>query len=310
MLDDLQVKTAQAIVNIFETGRALGDYGRVTLIKGDTGHLTYGRSQTTLASGNLYLLIRAYCEEPESMYGTALTQYLDRLAGKDFSLDADMPFRALLRDAGDDPCMHGVQNRFFDRIYWTPAINDASHTGIFSALGTAVVYDSRIHGSWKLVRDMTTRSQGTLSALGEQKWINCYVSERRNWLTRHPNPALHPTAYRMDAFLQLIQGRKWELALPITVRGIRIDEDVLTAGAPVRVSAQDPNERNLQLQVPFMVGDDVEEVQQALLRAGITVEVDGIYAHLTEAAVRRFQQQKGLVADGVAGPATRSVLGL
>lgn len=26
---------------------------------GDTGHLTYGRAQTTLASGNLYLLLKA-----------------------------------------------------------------------------------------------------------------------------------------------------------------------------------------------------------------------------------------------------------
>jgi chitosanase len=55
MLTELQKKTAKAIVNIFETGRPLGDYSKVTLLQGDTGHLTYGRSQTTLASDNLYL---------------------------------------------------------------------------------------------------------------------------------------------------------------------------------------------------------------------------------------------------------------
>src|SRR5690242_6887784 len=49
-------KVAEAIVNIFETGSALGNYGAVTLIPHDSGHLTYGRSQTTLGSGNLYLL--------------------------------------------------------------------------------------------------------------------------------------------------------------------------------------------------------------------------------------------------------------
>lgn len=32
MLTDLQMKTAQAIVNIFETGRAVGNYGKVTLL--------------------------------------------------------------------------------------------------------------------------------------------------------------------------------------------------------------------------------------------------------------------------------------
>lgn len=57
MLTILQKKIAQSIVNIFETGEPLGDYGNVTVLNGDTGHLTYGRSQTTLASGNLALLL-------------------------------------------------------------------------------------------------------------------------------------------------------------------------------------------------------------------------------------------------------------
>ena len=48
MLTITQKKTAQAIINIFETGVVLGNYGQVTLIDGDTGHLTFGRSQTTL----------------------------------------------------------------------------------------------------------------------------------------------------------------------------------------------------------------------------------------------------------------------
>ena len=57
MLSEQQKPTAQAIVNLFETGRVRGDYAGVTLIPGDTGHLTSGRSQTTLASGNLHLPI-------------------------------------------------------------------------------------------------------------------------------------------------------------------------------------------------------------------------------------------------------------
>jgi hypothetical protein len=65
-VNDRQRRTAQAIVNIFETGRAVGDYGAVTFLRGDPGHLTYGRSQTTLASGNLFLLVLAYCERPDA----------------------------------------------------------------------------------------------------------------------------------------------------------------------------------------------------------------------------------------------------
>ena len=63
-MDPLQEQTAKAIVNIFETGRLKGDYASVVVASGDAGHLTYGRSQTTLASGNLYLLISSYCSAP------------------------------------------------------------------------------------------------------------------------------------------------------------------------------------------------------------------------------------------------------
>lgn len=42
MLTDLQKKAVQAIVNIFETGKPLGDYGKVTLLPNDTGHHVYG----------------------------------------------------------------------------------------------------------------------------------------------------------------------------------------------------------------------------------------------------------------------------
>ena len=71
-LTKTQKRTAQAIVNIFETGRVHGDYGQVTLLAGDTGHLTYGRAQTTLASANLSLhglVLNYFLEEEVSPTG-------------------------------------------------------------------------------------------------------------------------------------------------------------------------------------------------------------------------------------------------
>lgn len=310
MLNDLQKRTGEAIVNIFETGHPLGVYGKVTLIKGDTGHLTYGRSQTTLASGNLYLLIKAYSDSPDAQFASQLSPYLGQLASRDTTLDTDTTFRALLRDAGDDPVMHTIQDQFFDRVYWNPSAKDADALSISSALGTTVVYDSHVHGSWARIRNLTIENHGKPPAVNEEDWIGFYVSERRNWLATNPNSALHSTVYRMDTFNQLMGTQNWSLALPVTVRGIRLDQDVLMAQEPVRVSAHDSRERTLLLQIPFMVGDDVEAVQRALVQAGISVDVDGIYGHLTEAAVRRFQQLKGLTVDGIVGPATRSALDL
>src|ERR1051326_1334605 len=97
-ITDLQKKTSQAIVNIFETGHLQGDYSKVTLLAADTGHLTYGRSQTTLASGNLYLLVKAYCEADGAQFADALRPYSSRLSNRDLTLDTDLPFRRLLQD--------------------------------------------------------------------------------------------------------------------------------------------------------------------------------------------------------------------
>jgi len=47
-ITELQKKTAQAIVNIFETSHGRGDYGMVSLLAGDSGHLTYGRSSSAI----------------------------------------------------------------------------------------------------------------------------------------------------------------------------------------------------------------------------------------------------------------------
>ena len=116
--------------------------------------------------------------------------------------------------------------------------------------------------------------------------------------------------YRMDCFQQLIDAGKWDLPLPLTVRGVLINEEVLSSAPPTRVSAQTPAERLLQLQTPPMQGDDVTALQRALVNAGIPVTVDGIFGPSTEAAVKQFQTQRGLTADGIVGPATRSALGL
>jgi chitosanase len=43
MLTTVQIKSAQSILNIFETGEVRRDYGNGTVIEGDAGHLTFGK---------------------------------------------------------------------------------------------------------------------------------------------------------------------------------------------------------------------------------------------------------------------------
>ena len=310
MLTETQRKTAQAIINIFETGRVQGEYGRVTLLPGDSGHLTYGRSQTTLASGNLHLLIKAYCDEETASLGPSFRPFLARLADRNLALDRDLKFRDFLSRAGNDPTMRQVQDKFFDRVYWSPSQTFAQTAGVTTPLGATVVYDSCIHGSWRKIRDLTNERHGKVPAINENVWVTHYVTERRAWLADHSNPLLHKTVYRMDTFQELIRAKNWTLQLPIRVRGMTLDDQSLQFEEIVSASAREIQDRVLVVRVPRMKGEDVRHVQEVLKSKGLLTSADGIFGPQTADAVAKFQQSKGLKADGIVGPATYAALGV
>lgn len=58
-------------------------------------------------------------------------------------------------------------------------------------------------------------------------------------------------------------------------------------------------------------GDTVRQIQQKLISSGyLSGNADGIYGAKTTAAVKKFQQDNGLTADGVCGTQTLSALGI
>jgi chitosanase len=310
-MEALTENIAKAIVNIFETGRLLGNYASVVVAANDTGHLTYGRSQTTLASGNLFVLISNYCSAPGATLATQLEPFLPRLQACDVTLDDDTDLKELLGQAGADPTMRQTQDAFFDRAYWQPANRRATAAGITTALGIATIYDSTIHGNYPTIKSST---DAVLPPPRDEKdWTRRYITLRRAWLANNSNPSLRPTVYRMDELNKLADAGNWALEPPLTVRGISITSTSFDdpardiGGTPaIRSSAQDVDETALTLQLPYLSGPPVALVQHALAREGLLPEsaIDGVFGPLTSVLVKQFQMRHGLVVDGIVGPST------
>lgn len=300
MLTPTQKKTAQSIINIFETGSTLGDYSIVTLIEGDTGHLTFGRSQTTLGSGNLHLLLKEYIDNPGARFQNALAPFLSRFAARDFSLDHEKHLHNIMRASADDPVMRETQDAFFDERYWKPASNSAKHMGINTPLGITVVYDSIVHGSGQNMRNRTNSQFGTISALGEKEWIKAYVQTRRHWLSTHSRGDLRRTTYRMDAFQRLIDLDLWGLELPLIVRGQEISLTTLSGNPKGCYDGPVPGIRQLGLQSPVNRGLDVRLTQLGLSKDGIDVRADGVFGNACASAIRIYQNNHRLPVTGIA----------
>lgn len=67
--------------------------------------------------------------------------------------------------------------------------------------------------------------------------------------------------------------------------------------------------RPLRVRIPVMRGDDVRDLQLRLNALGFDAGTeDGVYGHATEAAVREFQRNTGLPADGWVGRDTVEAL--
>lgn len=303
-----QKNTAEAIVNVFETGKVKGRYNAVTVLQGDAGHLSYGRSQASLGSGSLYLLLRDYTNEAGAQFAGRLRPILERFRNKDFSLDTDTEVRALLREAGDDPVMQRVQDEFFDRMYWQRASNAAESCGLSLPLCTTIVYDSFIHGSFQRIRELVNGGRPASAAFSQEDWAHAYVQARKNWLSSG-SPLLQRTVYRMEAFENLMDvQKKWQLELPLTVRGVAIQladvAPVAETFEPARVGEEGAEYPVLELTKPYTRSDHVGKLQAALSGKGFRIDADNVFGPYTEVLVKQFQKSRGLKPDGIVGPVT------
>lgn len=223
-LTPIQRSLIERIINTIETGSPAGDYSQVT-IYADGPHgmrqITYGRAQTT-EYGSLRKLVQMYVGAG-GQFSVALAPYVDQVGSA--PLTEDRNFRTLLRSAGkSDPVMKQIQDRFFEEVYFAPAMAWATEHGLTKALSALVIYDSFIHSGGILWFLRQRFAESPPSASGDEKrWIGQYVEARHQWLSTHSKALLRASSYRTAAFLEQIAARNWDLArVPVLVNGTNV----------------------------------------------------------------------------------------
>jgi chitosanase len=206
----------------------------------------------------------------------------------------------VLRATADDPVMLDVQDAFFDKAYWQPAVDQAAAMNIRSALGVAVVYDSTVHGSWAAMRDRTIAQFGHIESIGEENWIKAYIQTRASWLANHENDVLRRTVYRMTALKALADAGGWSLALPFAVRGKEITRATLLAQPADCYDGPALGSRVITVASPLMRGADVRLLQLALSDADIRIEADGVFGNGSATALKQYQAKRNRTQSGIA----------
>jgi chitosanase len=221
----MQQKTiCEQVVNVFETGSTEGDYAALVIFA-DGPHgvrqITYGRSQTT-EYGNLEELVQMYVDA-NGIFSEQLRPFIAQIGVT--PLVDNKEFKQLLRDAGrKDVLMQRIQDDFFDKFYFQPAMSWADTNGFTLALSALVIYDSFIH-SGGIFDFLRKRFPEVPPAKGgdEQTWIKQYVDVRLDWLANHPNQSLRATVYRPECFEREMARDNWDLSrLPIDANGVDV----------------------------------------------------------------------------------------
>lgn len=215
----------ERVVNAFESGSASGNYALLKVYadgKDNSFQITFGRSQTT-EQGNLKELVGMYIEA-DGEYSEGLAPYLSKLGR--VPLYADMTFRDLLITAAkNDPIMREVQDAFFEKRYWLPALSWAQANGFTAPLSMLVIYDSFVH-SGSILDCLRKRFATVPPARGgdEKEWIINYVDVRHHWLRLHPRHDLNLTIYRTGCLKEQIARGNWQLdQLPIDANGVKVN---------------------------------------------------------------------------------------
>lgn len=211
-------------VNSVETGSPEGNYSKVSRFYDGPGgkrQITYGRSQTTEAGGNLGELIDNYLAAGGKV--KSLKRYHSR---RRYGWAGNTAFAKDLEKAGKEKIMQQAQDDFFDKKYFQRAYDWGKQRGFVNPYSYLVLFDSFIHSG---SIPMFLRKRFAASPSDEKSWITQYVNTRHKWLANwgdgrsQKSRLLRTSSYRTRGLKQLLDADNWNLEKrPIIVNGIKV----------------------------------------------------------------------------------------
>jgi hypothetical protein len=188
----------------------------------DSGIISYGRFQFTLAGSGLFRVCELFTTRSSSPIAAELKQtYLERVRNHDAALRSDARLKTLLIEAAKDPIMQAAQDEAATEHYWN-VVQDLSikPRGIRTPLGQALIFDMGInfgprHGFLSAAEEalgIPPRSLVGTKGVTEQQIITKLAELRKkshdNQAARDNLPGLR---VRGDFWVALCQKGDWEL---------------------------------------------------------------------------------------------------
>lgn len=273
----------------------------------DSGIISYGLHQATLASGTLSIILNRYCDSSDSETAGELRNFLERAAAKDATLKTDGRFLDLLRAAGNEQKMKDAQDSIFVERYWNPAAERAIAENLKSPLGFAVFYDTNVQGGLDSCVQRTRAKLENNPAATERQYIKTFLESRRERLLeiyerdkdsadpvkrRNAEWLRNSARTRVGSLISLVDANNLGLTGRFDINGTIVEGLADDDGNVVTVLQEGDN------------NEAVGVLQDRLVGLGYMTTADiganrGRFGPKTSAAVKAFQADLGLAENGI-----------
>lgn len=130
----------------FDITEAFEGHGYAAYQNYDSGIVSYGRFQFTLAAGSLGTVVQRYCDRSQTPTANELRNYIPPIMAHDEGLRNNVRLKELLIAAASEDVMKRVQNQVAKEGYWDRMYSlSVQPRNIRSPLGIALVFDIAIN---------------------------------------------------------------------------------------------------------------------------------------------------------------------